>query len=163
MIWIKRPHLWAMHDAARKMEHIMARILVPLDGSPASGRAVKHVVSLLDGRAENDVHLLHVQPPLVAQDVPDISRPGLSGRLGSEDVDRAFGTATCELEHAGIRHTAHTARGDPAQEIAFYADIHGCDHIVMGTRGLGSIRNLLLGSVATKVLHLVKVPVTLVK
>ena len=32
----------------------------------------------------------------------------------------------------------------------------------MGTRGLGSISGLLLGSVATKVLHLVKVPVTLV-
>ena len=33
----------------------------------------------------------------------------------------------------------------------------------MGTRGLGSIRGLLLGSVATQVLHLVDMPVTLVK
>jgi nucleotide-binding universal stress UspA family protein len=43
-----------------------------------------------------------------------------------------------------------------------------CDQVIMGTRGLGSsgiaaISGLLLGSIATKVLHLVDVPVTLVK
>jgi nucleotide-binding universal stress UspA family protein len=43
-----------------------------------------------------------------------------------------------------------------------------CDQIIMGTRGLGAggvaaISGLLLGSIATKVLHLVDVPVTLVK
>jgi nucleotide-binding universal stress UspA family protein len=36
-------------------------------------------------------------------------------------------------------------------------------HIVMGTRGLGGVRGLLLGSVATQLLHLTDVPVTLVK
>jgi nucleotide-binding universal stress UspA family protein len=33
----------------------------------------------------------------------------------------------------------------------------------MGTRGLGPIANLVIGSVATKVIHLVEVPVTLIK
>jgi nucleotide-binding universal stress UspA family protein len=37
------------------------------------------------------------------------------------------------------------------------------DHIVMGARGLGSIQGLLLGSVATKVIHLAEVPITLIK
>jgi nucleotide-binding universal stress UspA family protein len=35
--------------------------------------------------------------------------------------------------------------------------------VVMGTRGLGSVHSMVLGSVATKVLHQVEVPVTLVK
>ena len=39
----------------------------------------------------------------------------------------------------------------------------GIKHIVMGTRGLGSIQGLLLGSVAMKVVHLAEVPITLLK
>jgi nucleotide-binding universal stress UspA family protein len=47
--------------------------------------------------------------------------------------------------------------------IADYARDEGCALIVMGTRGLGSIANMLLGSVATKVIHLAEVPVLLIK
>jgi nucleotide-binding universal stress UspA family protein len=39
----------------------------------------------------------------------------------------------------------------------------GCDLIVMGTHGMGSIAGLALGSVASKVIHLAGVPVTVVK
>ncbi len=39
----------------------------------------------------------------------------------------------------------------------------GCDVIVMGTRGLSSVTGLLLGSVATRVIHEASVPVTLIK
>jgi len=38
-----------------------------------------------------------------------------------------------------------------------------CDAIIMGTRGMGSLANLVIGSVTTKVIHLVEVPVTLIK
>jgi len=43
------------------------------------------------------------------------------------------------------------------------AEERGCDQIVMGTHGRGTIAGLLIGSVATKVLHLAKAPVLLVK
>src|SRR5688500_10982228 len=132
----------------------MSRLLVPLDGSPASDRALKHVAAMVKQGADSEIHLLHVQPPLVPQDVPTIAKPGLAPRLAAEDVDHAFSTARRELEKAGLRYTAYTSSGDAAQEIAFHADVHGCDGIVMGTRGLGPVKNLLIGSVATKVLHL---------
>lgn len=38
-----------------------------------------------------------------------------------------------------------------------------CESIVMGTRGMGTIGNLFLGSVATRVIHLARIPVTLIK
>ena len=37
-----------------------------------------------------------------------------------------------------------------------------CTHVIMGTRGQGSMKGLLMGSVGAKVLHLVDVPTTFV-
>jgi nucleotide-binding universal stress UspA family protein len=144
-------------------ENTMPRILIPLDGSPASDRAVKHVASGLKDGGEAEVHLLHVQPALVPQNVPEVARPGLTSRLAAEDEHHAFDAARRELERAGVRYTTHVVSGEPAQEIAFYTNVLGCEGIVMGTRGFGAIKSLMLGSVAMKVLHLVNVPVTLVK
>ena len=141
----------------------MQRTLVPVDGSPSADHAVKHVIALSQIGAEVEVHLLHVQPPLVPRDVPDIAKPGLVERLGLDEADHAFASAKRLLEAAGVRYSTRTEMEDPAQQIALYADVHGCSEIVMGTRGLGPIKSLVMGSVATKVLHLVKVPVTLVK
>lgn len=141
----------------------MQRILVPLDGSPSSDSAVRHVIAMSKMGIESEIHLLHVQPQLVPGNVPDIAKPGLVERLGLDDADHAFGAAKRLLGEAALRYSTRTDVGDPAQQIALYADVHSCSAIVMGTRGLGPIKDLVLGSVATKVLHLVKVPVTLVK
>jgi len=53
--------------------------------------------------------------------------------------------------------------GQYGETIANYAKEKQCDRIVMGTRGLGAVGGLLLGSVARKVIHLADVPITLVK
>jgi nucleotide-binding universal stress UspA family protein len=53
--------------------------------------------------------------------------------------------------------------GQTAEAIAQAARDEGIKHIVMGTRGLGSIQGLLLGSVAMKVVHLAEVPIRLLK
>ncbi|MDP1900390.1 MAG: universal stress protein [Rubrivivax sp.] len=47
--------------------------------------------------------------------------------------------------------------------LARRADELGCDGIVMGTRGMTAIGSVVMGSVATKVVHAANVPVTLVK
>jgi len=62
---------------------------------------------------------------------------------------------------APARSTCWWAR--PAELIAKVAGAGGVEGIVMGTRGMGPIKSLVLGSVATKVIHLVEFPVTLVK
>jgi nucleotide-binding universal stress UspA family protein len=67
------------------------------------------------------------------------------------------------LEEAAIPYTTEVLTGHVAEVIGRRADEIGCDNIVMGTRGMTAISNLLMGSVATKVLHFANVPVTLVK
>ena len=50
----------------------------------------------------------------------------------------------------------------PGEQIVAYAEDHGCDLIVMGSRGLGALRGIL-GSVSSHVLRQAKVPVLIVK
>jgi nucleotide-binding universal stress UspA family protein len=54
-------------------------------------------------------------------------------------------------------------QGEVAQSIAQMVESQAMDEVVMGTRGTGTFGALLLGSVAYRVVHLVHVPVTLVK
>ncbi len=69
--------------------------------------------------------------------------------------------AACDA--AGIPFDVRNERGAPAETIDRIAREEKFDHVVMGTRGLGSMRGLIGGSVTNQVLHLVNVPVTLVK
>lgn len=142
----------------------MLKILVAVDGSETSSRAVQFLVKKSAWFKEPlDVHLLAVQMPVVGVNVKlFISQKSL------DDYYREAGTAALArareiLDAAGIRYTHHIGLGDPAQVIAEYADAKACDQILMGNRGLGAVGGLVLGSVATKVMHLAKVPVTLVK
>ncbi|MBI4742026.1 MAG: universal stress protein, partial [Betaproteobacteria bacterium] len=67
------------------------------------------------------------------------------------------------LNEAGIAYHTYLKLGEAAETVAALADELGCDHIVMGTRGLGGISGIVLGSVTRKVLHLANIPVVCIK
>lgn len=52
--------------------------------------------------------------------------------------------------------------GDPAEQLLGYAHDHAIDLLIMGRRGLGRIRGLLMGSVSAKVGSLAECPVVTV-
>ena len=81
-------------------------------------------------------------------------------RRHSEDILRP---AIEAAEAAGVSYVSDILIGDVPTVLVRYAEEKGCDGIVMGTRGMSAIGNLVMGSVATKVIHLTKLPVTLVK
>lgn len=66
------------------------------------------------------------------------------------------------LEHDIEAHYEHKV-GHPAGEIANMAEAGNFDLVVMGSHGHGSLKNLVLGSVATKVLAICSVPVLIVR
>jgi nucleotide-binding universal stress UspA family protein len=145
------------------------RVVLPFDGSEPAGRAVDYLVALA-GRMNAGVIDVHV---VNAQDVG----AGMGGVLGGDAADTADRLVRTATEHgrsvlaaavqrlraAGLTVRDSVLIGEPAVVIADYAERERADAVVMGTRGLGRIGGLVLGSVASKLIHLLKVPVTLVK
>ena len=140
------------------------KILIPMDGSENALRAVRHA---LDTRhwytTPVAVHLLNVQQPVASGAVKMfISRDQLQ-EYYEEEGHAALKAARDLVQAAGLECHARVGIGDVAPTIAGFAKSEGCDLIVMGTRGMGAVGNMVLGSVATKVIHLAPVPVQLVR
>nr|WP_301108441.1 universal stress protein [Sporosarcina sp.] len=53
--------------------------------------------------------------------------------------------------------------GDPAQRVVQYTDSNPLDHLVIGSRGLNAVQEMMLGSVSHKVIKEAKCPVTVIK
>jgi nucleotide-binding universal stress UspA family protein len=149
-------------DVDRK-EAAMLKALVPVDGSENALRAVRHLINLVKGREPMEVFLLNVQEPIDAWEVRRCLKPEEIEAMQEVRGGDALKAARELLEQAGVPFTAEVLIGDLAPSIAGYAKRMGCDKIIMGTRGMTPLANLLMGSVATKVIHLADVPVTLVK
>lgn len=141
----------------------MFNILIPVDGSAGSERAVRHVVELAKVVGPIHVHVVNVQPSVTAWEVKRFLREEEIDGLHESLSEEATRFARAMLDAAGISYQLHHRVGEVAESIAELAVSSGCDQIVMGTRGMGSVEGLLLGSTSTKVLHLVHMPVTLVK
>jgi nucleotide-binding universal stress UspA family protein len=109
-----------------------------------------------------DIDVLHVQLPL-PDVLPYTADSRVLARARDEEAETATSWAHDLLERSGLHHKIEIETGDPAQQITRYAREHECDEIVMGTRGLGTLKGLVVGSVAQKVMHLSDRPVLLVK
>lgn len=142
----------------------MRKILIAVDGSENSLRAVRYVI------AEKDVYreplsavLINVQAPVVSGAVKTFLSPDQIENYYREEGEAALASARDLLAAAGMLAEHRILVGDVAQTIARVAKEKGCAQIVMGTRGLGAVSGMLLGSVAAKVLHIAEVPVVLLK
>jgi nucleotide-binding universal stress UspA family protein len=119
------------------------------------------------GKPQVDMHLLNVQEAdpsvsdLFSRDAADVAERVVTERRDSGT--KLLASPAQAVEEFGVRVARAVLLGDPATVIGSYADNHHCDMVVMGTRGLSPVSGLFLGSVTTRVVHSVKVPVTLVK
>lgn len=141
----------------------MLKLLVPVDGSENSLRLVEYLIKWLGRLAEPvDLHLINVQPSLHGDVGMFLSSEQIRDYHHDEGI-KALRAARDILDAAGVLYTFHISVGDPAELIVQFAHDQQCDQIVMGTRGLGSLARLLLGSVASRVIQLADVPVMLIK
>ena len=141
------------------------KVLVPVDGSESSNRAVDHLIKKLGWYKDGmEIHLLNVQHQVpYGSRVSSVVGQDKLAQYHKEEGMTALKPGMQKLDAARVPYHHHIAVGDEADVICRYAKEKGLDQIVMGTRGMGSVSNLVLGSVATKVIHLSPVPVLLVK
>src|SRR5262245_6939664 len=142
----------------------MRKLLVPIDGSESANRALEHEIGLARDPGEAELVLLHVHPePVIYGEIQVYVPPQRVQHLQDRHSHDILRPAAETARAASVSHSSVVVAGDAAAEIAKAAEALGCAGIVMGTRGMSPIGNLLLGSVAAQVVHLAHVPVTLVK
>jgi len=132
------------------------RILLPVDFSEASNAVLREAASLARN-LPSEVILLHVHEVSVFHPLAGPLGYGIAGNasvLSDGIAERqkqldAFGIP----ELAGLAVRRLMSCGDPAQAIVECARTQNADLILMSTRGHGTFRRFLLGSVTAKVLH----------
>ncbi len=140
----------------------MQKILIPCDGSENGLRVMRYAASLAKKLSEVRLELLNVQEPLPQKIHAALSEQEIA-RWQAGESDIILEAARQILDAEEVQYKVRSRVGSPANEIALHVHETQCDAIIMGTRGLSPIVNLVIGSVATKVIHLVEVPVTLIK
>lgn len=138
----------------------LSRILVPTDFSDAAGRALEQALGLARS-GDVEILLLHGLPPLIPM-VSPMGGTGLveMGRLLDDYTRHLREDASRKLEELKARvpkkvkvETALDENVEPHEAILRKARSWNADLIAMGTHGRGGLERLLMGSIASKVLH----------
>jgi nucleotide-binding universal stress UspA family protein len=148
------------------------KILVPVDGSSESVKALQYAAHLAELEANNaELILVHV-----VEDVKQGGAIGLQAKYGNVRLVEGFKRARREaalkwlrqIEEAarkrGIRIKSEVLEGDPKAEVIIdYASENAVDLIVLGSRGLTGFKRLLIGSVANAIVGNAPCPVMVVR
>ncbi|MFZ5900285.1 universal stress protein [Desulforudis sp. 1088] len=156
------------------------RVLAGVDGSPNSLRAVRTAADVLDRELQGTLTLVYVAKAPTAlewfqgagglvqggiEEVEKREREAVEAvtREGQKMLEEARSTCLDILKDRPVRIETLVLFGDPAQLITEYAEEKKYDMIVLGSRGAGPLRGVLLGSVSYKVLNSAHCPVLIVK
>jgi nucleotide-binding universal stress UspA family protein len=142
----------------------MLKILLPVDGSECSDRAVDFVIEKMLAREGGvDLHLLTVHAPIPYASAVSAIGGDKVEQYYHDEGEVTLKSARLRLDAAKVGYAHHIVVGDPADVIARFAQEIKVDLIVIGTRGRGLLGKMIMGSVASKVVHLAELPVLLIK
>jgi nucleotide-binding universal stress UspA family protein len=139
------------------------KILVPIDGSAASLDAARQALRMIQGGLRASLVLANVQEPATLYEMLLAHDPEVIEQVSAKAGLHILEPAQALVRAAGVEHEIEVAAGDPAHTLIDILENFGCDMVVMGARGMGTLRSALLGSVSHEVLHAAQVPVLIVK
>jgi nucleotide-binding universal stress UspA family protein len=141
------------------------KILLAVDGSTHSLAAVQALIEHADWYRESP------QVELVTVHLPVPKLPGMGAAVGKKQIadyyqqegEQKLSAARRKLDAARIKYQSRVLVGPVAETLVKHAARERCDLIFIGTRGMSELGKALLGSTATKVMHISPIPVLLVK
>lgn len=139
------------------------KILVPMDGSGAAMRALKQAIALARLDPGSSVHLVHAhEEPLIYGEIAVYVPRDKMAELQRQHSEALLAGGEAEVKGSRLPYTREVLSGPIGQTIARHAERSGCHLIVMGRHGKSALGEVLMGSVAMKVLHASSLPVMLV-
>ncbi|MDD4335591.1 MAG: universal stress protein [Desulfotomaculaceae bacterium] len=123
-------------------------------GLAALAPAIKVTVIVVNDILEKIKYYSPLRSPIVIEEVDEVFK---------EKTKEALDITLEVFEKNGVKATGLARMGNPAKDIVDYAHAEGIKHIVIGSRGMGSLKGIVLGSVSSKVVQLADFPVTIVK
>jgi nucleotide-binding universal stress UspA family protein len=139
----------------------MHKLLVPVDGSVDSQRAVQYAGEIAMSKAGAKLLLLNVQEEFERRHVHGLQNPTARHDL-KERGEQATADARAWLDRCGCAYEFIIVFGRPAEVIARVAAESHCSAIVMGSRGFGRLKRIFFGSISDAVRRSASIPVTLV-
>ncbi|MEG9296852.1 universal stress protein [Mangrovibacillus sp. Mu-81] len=135
------------------------RILLATDGSEHSIRAAEKAIALASFQTGAQMDIVYV----------------VDGKQSKDDVLEHWGSDAADkrkhklqmieqkARHAEVKYETIILHGEPGPAIVEYANKHTYDALVIGSRGLNTFQEMVLGSVSHKVAKRAKCPVMIVK
>jgi len=140
------------------------KILVGYDGSESSIKALKKAIELAK-LSNSELHIVGVVRPFEFAAIDYIS-PDEIEEYEKEEIskeERFLKEAKAMAEEKGIKASTKVMEGEPAEELMAYADINKCDLIVVGHRGVGGFKRMILGTTAGNLVKYANQSVLVVK
>jgi nucleotide-binding universal stress UspA family protein len=142
------------------------KILVPLDGSELSERALSHMKTISTGCNVPKVALLMVVRPIDNSEI--LANLGIERvhEIENQEIKSAedYITKIAKVLAAdGITPETTVLKGNPAQEILEYIDENLIDLVIMSSHGHSGPSSWFLGNVADRIIKHSKVPVLVVR
>lgn len=141
---------------------MFSKILVPVDGSDNSYRALDTALFLSEKLGSN-ITVIHVM-----EDVPVLyieSQKLLSELLENYKKERKDILSKCSeiATKKGVTIDTVLLQGNPTSIILEFIKKEKCDIVIMGSRGMGKFKEIILGSVSSKIVHHSSCPVMLIR
>lgn len=135
------------------------KILLATDGSEHSKRATENAIHLAKYSSDSKMEIIYVVDPTRAK---SDTLSNWKSRDGA-DHRKKVGEVEKMAKEAGISYMINILTGEPGPTIVEYANKHQADMLILGSRGLNTLQEFVLGSVSHKVAKRAKCPVLIVK